>query len=395
MLKHIKITNLLSFGDPGLDLELGPLNVLIGPNGSGKSNLLLALQLLRALPGDVREAMRQQGGVLEDWVWRGANHQRFQLITTLLTNSVELVHSVSVGIVETVLWFDSEQISLKGAGGDEKLLIWDEEGLKFSNAVFSPGRAAARVREISGVSEDAKPIAVNRKESVLVRHANAGTLIGDVASEYEGSAIYRSWVFGRNTECRKPQPADRRSDRFDEDFGNLAMILSRLRQSVSTKKRLLESLRLVYDGIEDIGIHIDGGYARVVLQESGFDTHIPATRLSDGTLRYICLLAILLDPDPPPLTCIEEPELGLHPDILPEIAKLMIDASTRTQLIVTTHSEIIIDALSETPESVIVTEKHDGATTMKRLDKEALSEWLKDYRLGQLWSRGAIGGNRW
>ena len=122
---------------------------------------------------------------------------------------------------------------------------------------------------------------------------------------------------------------------------------------------------------------------------------MPATRLSDGTLRYLCLLTILCHPNPPPLICLEEPELGLHPDILPDLVGLMRKASERCQLIVTTHSDVIVDALTDTPESVVVCEKHDGSTTMKRLDAGDLAHWLKDYRLGELWSSGELGGNRW
>jgi predicted ATPase len=122
---------------------------------------------------------------------------------------------------------------------------------------------------------------------------------------------------------------------------------------------------------------------------------IPATRLSDGTLHYLCLLAILCDPEPPPLICIEEPELGLHPDILPKVADLLRSAATRTQLIVTTHSDILVDAMTETPECVVVCAKEDGRTTMQRLVPEELEQWLAKYRLGQLWTKGQIGGNRW
>ena len=122
---------------------------------------------------------------------------------------------------------------------------------------------------------------------------------------------------------------------------------------------------------------------------------IPATRLSDGSMRYLCLLAILCDPNPPPLIGIEEPELGLHPDILPKVADLLLQASQRTQLIVTTHSDVLVDALSDYPETIVVCEKHHGITTMRRLDKETLSPWLEKYRLGELWTRGDIGGTRW
>ena len=122
---------------------------------------------------------------------------------------------------------------------------------------------------------------------------------------------------------------------------------------------------------------------------------IPATRLSDGTLRYVCLLAILCHPEPPPLVCLEEPELGLHPDILPTIAELLLDASQRTQLIVTTHSDVLVSALSETPEAVVVCEADERGTHLRRLEREPLRECLAKYSLGDLWLKGQIGGTRW
>jgi predicted ATPase len=109
----------------------------------------------------------------------------------------------------------------------------------------------------------------------------------------------------------------------------------------------------------------------------------------------LCLLAILCHPSPPPLVCIEEPELGLHPDILPTIARLLQKASEKTQLVVTTHSDILVDALTETPESVVVCEKHEGQTVMQRLEADKLAKWLEKYRLGELWIDGELGGKRW
>lgn len=155
----------------------------------------------------------------------------------------------------------------------------------------------------------------------------------------------------------------------------------------------MKALASLYEGIDDFDVKIEGGTIQVFLHEG--DITIPATRLSDGTLRYLCLLAILCDPDPPPLVCIEEPELGLHPDVLPTLADLMKAASQRTQLIVTTHSDILVDAMSDQPESVLVVEKVDGNTRIERLSNAKLEPWLEKYRLGQLWTRGEIGGTRW
>jgi predicted ATPase len=210
---------------------------------------------------------------------------------------------------------------------------------------------------------------------------------------YSGIRLYREWIFARRTVFRYPQPADLRSDRLEEDFSNLALFLNRLRGQPKAKASLLEHLRDLYEGLIDFDVHIEGGTVQVYFTEGDFT--IPATRLSDGSLRYLCLLAILCDPNPPPLIGIEEPELGLHPDLLPKIADLLIDASQRCQIIVTTHSDILVSALSEQPDSVVVCEKHDGMTTMERLNPQDLAPWLEKYRLGQLWSSGQLGGNRW
>jgi predicted ATPase len=106
-------------------------------------------------------------------------------------------------------------------------------------------------------------------------------------------------------------------------------------------------------------------------------------------------MALLLDPTPPPLICIEEPELGLHPDILPTIAEMLIEASQRTQLIVTTHSDALISALSEYPESVVVCERDEKGSHLRRLEPDKLKDWLENYTLGDLRQMGEIGGNRW
>ena len=166
-----------------------------------------------------------------------------------------------------------------------------------------------------------------------------------------------------------------------------------LRRKPEAKNAILDELRDFYEEFEDFDISIEGGTVQVFFTENNFI--IPATRLSDGTVRYLCLLAILCDPEPPALICIEEPELGLHPDILPNLADLLIRASERTQLIVTTHSDILVDAMTEQPEAVLVCEKHDRQTVTKRLSGQKLRGWLDKYRLGQLWMSGELGGMRW
>lgn len=172
-------------------------------------------------------------------------------------------------------------------------------------------------------------------------------------------------------------------------------MLNDLEHREGTRQQLLENLRLFSPSIRDYSVKIQGGTVQAYLHEERLAQPVPATRLSDGTLRFLCLLSILCHPDPPPLICIEEPETALHPDILPTVAQLMITASHKAQLIVTTHSDALVDALSDVPEAVLVCEKQDGATRMQRLNAAALAEWLQKYTLGELWRKGELGGNRW
>ena len=118
---------------------------------------------------------------------------------------------------------------------------------------------------------------------------------------------------------------------------------------------------------------------------------MPSSRLSDGSMKYLCLLAILLNPHPPALVCIEEPETGMHPDLIPKIADLLVGASERCQLVVTTHSDMLVDALSERPDAVVVCEKHDGQTTMNRLNQKELTHWLDKYQPGAVMDQRATG----
>jgi len=214
-----------------------------------------------------------------------------------------------------------------------------------------------------------------------------------LGEQYDRIRIYSEWSFGRYTPPRQPQKADQRKDFLVENWTNLGLMLNRLRRDVTAKSRLVEMLARLYPDVQDFDVSIEGGSVQVLLCEGRFS--IPATRLSDGTLRYLCLLVLLHQPSPPPLLCIEEPELGLHPDALVGIGELLKEASTRTQLVVTTHSEVLVDSLSSSPEDVVVCEKQNGESTMRRLEQPALAEWLKKYSLGQLWRRGEIGGNRW
>ena len=218
--------------------------------------------------------------------------------------------------------------------------------------------------------------------------------ITNTGALFERIRLYREWAFGPRTPLRLPQPADLPNDELSEDGTNLGLVLNRLKRDHPTSMdRILNELRQLYDGIESIDVSIEGGTVQLFLREGNIT--VPAARLSDGTLRYICLLAVLCQPDPPPLICLEEPELGLHPDLLPCLADLLREASDRTQLIVTTHSDVLVDKFTDVPDNVVICEKRERQTQFRRLNADDLKHWLDRYSLGELWSKGELGGNRW
>jgi len=173
------------------------------------------------------------------------------------------------------------------------------------------------------------------------------------------------------------------------------LVLDRLLALPGVNRELIEYLKLFYEDAVSLHATIKQGVVETSLEERYLKSTVPLRRLSDGTLRWLALLAVLLDPNPPPVICIEEPELGLHPDMIHELGKLLLTASRRMQIIVATHSEALIEAFSETPETVIVCEKIGGASAFRRLSKPELSTWLEQYSLGQLWRQGQLGGTRW
>ena len=279
------------------------------------------------------------------------------------------------------------------------------EDERIENGDLSSGQSESRfyyhyqqghpILKVDGIERELERETVTLDESIIAQRRDPKNYpeISYLADVYRKIRIYRDWQFGRHTVIRLSQRADLRSDGLREDFENFGLFLNQLQRKPQVKAAILNGLKDLYEDFDDFDFDIRGGTVQVFFTEGNFS--IPATRLSDGTVRYLCLLAILCDPNPPPLICIEEPELGLHPDILPKLADLLREASKRTQLIVTTHSDILVDALTEQPDAILTCEKHDGQTEIKRLDSDKLSIWLEDYRLGELWTRGELGATRW
>ena len=365
------------------------LNVLIGPNASGKSNLLDVLGLVRSIPSDLQYGVRAGGGA-RSWLWESDATQEPDLVLVVNFGIWEFRHRLVLGVIDSSLWPVREQIH------DLPDTLLYESRLDSLQA-----RIRVRLRDQKPLDPPEGELVEfgypdDKDQSILtqLRSQLDYAQMTLLARVYSSIQMYGTWHFGRDALLRRSQPADRRGDQLEEDYTNLGMVLNQMGTSPEAKRSIIEGLQELYEGFTSYEAVVNSGSVQIYFTE-GKRRSIPATRLSDGTLRYLCLLAILYNPHSPPVVCIEEPELGLHPDIVAGLAKHLRAASKRMQVIVTTHSDILIDALSDTPESIIVFESHDGATQMERLKKDDLSAWLEKYRLGELWTSGQIGGNRW
>ncbi len=405
--KTIHPRGILSFAPDCKPIPLTPLNVLIGPNGSGKSNLIEVFELMKSLPVDLDGAVRVGGGV-SDLFWKGESSVAAKITggTTITTDlnvpGVELLlryivelSSAGQGVTVVDETIEDANRSMKGAGDWYFYYRNGRPMLRFR-------KRNIRLRELMDADlEDAQGdnaalalTSFDRGQSVLSQRkdpdlypeiSSLGKCLGDIL-------IFREWSFGRYAVVRQPQPTDLPNNVLLPDLRNLALILNRIEQS-SAFPRFNAALKRFLPRFQRVSTLVQGGTLQIFLHEEGLRSPIPATRLSDGTIRFIALLAILLRPDIAPLICLEEPELGLHPDALALIAELLVEASQQTQIIVTTQSDVLISALNEHAESVIVCENLGGGSTFQRLESDKLRFWMDKYQLGDIWRAGELGGN--
>jgi predicted ATPase len=419
-LKSIRPVNLLSFGPNTEEIELRPLNILIGPNGCGKSNFIEIIGLLNKLPDKDPWADVIASGGAEEWIWKGqADYQPASI--TVTAESDDTSYAGILGGLDSL--YDEKtvksiySIELFDAGGsfgigDEQFekISEGEVGLGLNNRAFvrtaweneqeNSNHAIGMAKQLLMAPTPQK---LKSDRSVLSQIGSVSGITSkwpqmyELANGLERIACYRDWIFGRESTSRQLQRVGLDSYHLAADSSNIAQVLKAMRDrgNAETFNQLIESMKSFYEPVKDVDTELVGTHLRIMIKEEGLKSRTPAERLSDGTLRWLNLLIVLLDPTPPPVICIEEPELGLHPDMIPTLSDLLRDASTRTQLILTTHSRTLVECFSDDPESVCVCEKFQGATEIKRLEADYLKVWLEKYSLGQLWSSGEIGGNRW
>lgn len=345
------------------DFELGALNVLIGPNGAGKSNFIGFFRFLRELIQQrLQTAIAVEGGAdnflflgpketpqLAVKLYFGKNGYEFILVPT---HDGRLIFSEETTLFKGT-YLNKNRESLGSGHAEAKLKDHKDE----------PGK--------TGTSKGVPSFIYESISSWVVYHFHDTSLSAGVRRPH---AINDNIALSANAE-------------------NLAPFLFRISQtSLTHYLKIRDVLRLAAPLFDDFLLRpIPGNEEMIQLEWRQRDSDYPfrANQLSDGTLRFICLATVLLQPSPPPTMIFDEPELGLHPYALTLLGNLFAQ-NARSQVILATQSVPLLDEFA--PEDVIVVDRVRNESTFRRLSTAELSEWLDEYSLGELWQKNVLGG---
>jgi len=349
-----------------MDLELRPLNVLIGANGAGKSNLVSFFKMLNEM----------MAGRLQQYI---AGSGRAQSI-------LHFGPKVSPHM-EAELWFematgiDTYAMRLFHAAGDT--LVFADESLSFhrtgypkpKQVTLGSGHQESRIAQQADTGDPTAKVFRHLLNHCRVYHFH----------DTSATARVRQYCYVGDNRWLMP------------DAGNLAAYLLRLRDANHGRayKRILSTIRLIAPFFDDFDLEPAGPDKKDIIlnwRDSGSDQVFGPHQLSDGTLRAVCLVTLLLQPEDelPDLIVVDEPELGLHPYALNVVASLFKKVAHYTQVLVGTQSSSFLDNFEA--EDVVVVNREGKESMFERLDPAILESWLDEYSLGEVWEKNVIGG---
>lgn len=339
------------------EFPLNSLNVLIGANGAGKSNFIGLFRLLNEMYEQQLQLFIQTQGGPDAMLHFGRS-------------TTDRMHAE--------FYFARNGYQFDLIPTQDNRLIFEREVSKFLGVFYSTQPSAT----LGMGHEESKLKEAKDKYSPYVR---------------ESVSNWRVYHFHDTSERARVKQKHAANDnlRLKTDAGNLAAYLRMLREKHEPEyQRIVGTIRLVAPFFDDF-VYREGEPEFVELewrQKGNPDTPFKAHMFSDGTLRFICLATLLLQPwhKLPETVLIDEPELGLHPYAISVLADMFKQVAEKRQLIVSTQSVELLNELS--PEDVIVVDQEDGTSTFRRFTQDDLAGWLEQYSMGELWKRNVLGG---
>ena len=343
-----------------VELELSQLNVLIGPNGAGKSNLIAYFEMLREMTAKRLQLWVGKRGGADRVLWFGSNR------SALLASSIAIGESLY-------------EFNLQPTDGDR--FVFGGEHLR----IVANGKTSSETFSGAGhVESSIFGLAAARGEQVCRHDFCRSVASAQVYHFHDTSSTARVKLTG--------QLHDNRALRYDAS--NLAAYLYMLRHAHEAEyNEAIQIVRLAIPFFDDFVLEPEAFNAQSIMlkwRHKDFGYEFLPSQLSDGSLRFICLVTALLQPDPPSTIIIDEPELGLHPYSIHLLGALLRLASMRSQVIVATQSPQLLDEFEV--DDLIVVELDKGVSCFKRLQEKNFSEWLKDFSVGELWDKNVLGG---
>jgi predicted ATPase len=356
-----------------MDLELRPLNVLIGENGAGKSNLITFFTMLHEM----------MAGRLQQYI--GTTGHAHSLLHFGPKHTQEIQARLEF---KPVPWLEGERavdayvMRLAHAAPDS--LVFVEEKLEHADDPYSS-------REF--------PLGSGHQETGIGKPIHTSMpIVGQLAPVLRdlltGCGVYHFHDTSLTARVRKYGYAgDNRA--LLPDAGNLAAFLLRhRRESAAVYQRIISTIRLIAPFFDDFQLEPPRTESEVILnwRDKGSDQVFGPHQLSDGTLRAICLITLLMQPEKelPNLIIVDEPELGLHPYALNVVGALFKKAAHHTQILISTQSSSFLDNFDA--EDVIVVNRDGEASQFIRPDAAKLKAWLDEYSLGEIWEKNVMGG---
>lgn len=356
-LDRIRIAGYKSIRDQ--TIELRDLNVLIGANGAGKSNLLSVFKMLRALREERLGSFVASAGYAAQIFHRGLR----------ATSRLELA-----------MFFGRNKYECSLAPGASSALYFEQENASF----YDPDQYEKPMdfRFGSGHSE-----------SGLLHYSGKWKVPEFVLRSFAGWRLYHFHDTGDSAPVKNPGSITNNAF-LQEDAGNLAAVLYLLaRTEPAVYRNIVDNVREVAPYFVSFHLRPNPLNQQTISLEwshRGIDELFPAAALSDGTLRFMCLVTLFLQPDLPSTIILDEPELGLHPAAIHLLAGLIRSAATRTQVILATQSVTLLNQF--TAEDILVAERQGEESVFRRPPLDELASWLDEYSVGELWEKNLLGG---